>query len=106
MLLKDIRDYQILFLGLFLILGIGTRDWTLQPDLIGVAFATCISTQWFFLKVISHWSKVNSDELVINETNLTYNFRSPLITALGLSLLLRADDWTTMVLAGFVAIAP
>ncbi|MCV3214139.1 RnfABCDGE type electron transport complex subunit D, partial [Plectonema radiosum NIES-515] len=31
--------------------------------------------------------------------------RSALITALGLSLLLRADDWTTMALAGFVAIA-
>lgn len=38
-LLKDIRDYQILFIGLFLVLGIGTRDWTLQPELIGVAIA-------------------------------------------------------------------
>jgi Na+-transporting NADH:ubiquinone oxidoreductase subunit NqrB len=31
---KDIRDYQILFLSLFLILGIGTRHWTLRPELI------------------------------------------------------------------------
>lgn len=45
MLLKDIRDYQILFLSLFLILGIGTRDWTLRPELIAVAIATCLSTQ-------------------------------------------------------------
>ncbi|MCV3213743.1 Na+-transporting NADH:ubiquinone oxidoreductase, subunit NqrB, partial [Plectonema radiosum NIES-515] len=51
MLLKDIRDYQILFLSLFLILGIGTRDWTLRPELIGVAIATCVSTQWLLSKV-------------------------------------------------------
>ncbi|MEO0936168.1 MAG: Na+-transporting NADH:ubiquinone oxidoreductase, subunit NqrB, partial [Cyanobacteria bacterium J06641_2] len=31
MLFKDIRDYQILYLSLFLVLGISTRDWTLRP---------------------------------------------------------------------------
>jgi Na+-transporting NADH:ubiquinone oxidoreductase subunit NqrB len=103
MLLKDIRDYQILFLSLFLILGIGTRDWTLRPELIAVAIATCVSTQW--LLSISQESLVKSQELLANDTGRKTNFRSALITALGLSLLLRADNWTTMALAGFVAIA-
>ncbi|WP_413200715.1 RnfABCDGE type electron transport complex subunit D [Nostoc piscinale] len=92
MLLKDIRDYQILFLGSFLVLGIGTRDWTLHPELIGVAIASCLSTQWIL-------SKLNSQE---PEQKL--NLRSALITSLGLSLLLRADHWTTMMLAGVSAI--
>ena len=105
MLLKDIRDYQILFLSLFLILGIGTRDWTLRPELIVVAIATCVSTQWLLSRVISQQSRVISQELLANDTGQKTNFRSSLITALGLSLLLRADDWTTMALAGFVAIA-
>jgi Na+-transporting NADH:ubiquinone oxidoreductase subunit NqrB len=47
-LYKDIRDYQILFLSLFLILGILTRDWTLHPEFIGVAIASCIITQIIF----------------------------------------------------------
>lgn len=58
MLLKDIRDYQILFLGLFLVLGIGTRDWTLRPELIAVAIATSLSTQLVLSFVIGRWSLV------------------------------------------------
>ncbi len=87
MVLKDIRDYQILFLALFLALGITTRDWTLQPELIGVAIATCLLTQWLFT--------LGSDSSSV---------RSALITSLGLSLLLRADHWSTMAFAAFVAI--
>ncbi|MGI2903565.1 RnfABCDGE type electron transport complex subunit D [Tolypothrix sp. VBCCA 56010] len=109
MLLKDIRDYQILFLSLFLILGIGTRDWTLRPELIAVAIATCVSTQWLLSRVKSCRDAIyrvcTSQELLANDTGQKTNLRSALITALGLSLLLRADDWTTMALAGFVAIA-
>ncbi len=91
MLLKDIRDYQILFLGLFLVLGIGTRDWTLRPELIGVAIATSLTTQW-----ILSW---------ITGKEQIPNLRSALITSLGLSLLLRADHWTTMAIAAAIAIA-
>jgi len=93
-LCKDIRDYQILFLSLFLILGIATRDWTLHPEFIIVAIASCIITQ-----IIC--SLLTKSEKTIQ----TINIRSPLITALGLSLLLRADHWSTMALAGFAAIA-
>ena len=91
MLLKDIRDYQILFLGLFLVVGIGTRDWTLRPELIGVTIATSLATQWIL-------SLVTGKELMTN-------LRSALITSLGLSLLLRADHWTTMAIAAAIAIA-
>ncbi len=101
MLLKDIRDYQILFLGLFLVLGIGTRDWTLRPELIGVAIATSLATQWMLSLVISHWSLANKT----NDKKQMPNLRSALITSLGLSLLLRADHWTTMVIAAAIAIA-
>ncbi|MEH2048816.1 RnfABCDGE type electron transport complex subunit D [Nostoc sp.] len=98
MLLKDIRDYQILFLGLFLVLGIGTRDWTLRPELIGVAIATCLATQWILSLVIGYWS-------LANDKKQMPNLRSALITSLGLSLLLRADHWTTMAIAAVLAIA-
>ncbi|WP_413173283.1 RnfABCDGE type electron transport complex subunit D [Anabaena azotica] len=92
---KDIRDYQILFLSLFLILGIGTRDWTLRPELILIAIATCLSTQWILSLVISKHA---------NDKPPSFNLRSALITSLGLSLLLRADHWTTMALAAATAI--
>jgi len=99
MLLKDIRDYQILFLGSFLALGIGTRDWTLRPELICVAIAVCLSTQGILSLVIGHWSLVDGQE------QTPINLRSALITSLGLSLLLRADHWTTMAFAAVSAIA-
>ncbi|MCC5649111.1 RnfABCDGE type electron transport complex subunit D [Nostoc sp. XA013] len=91
MLFKDIRDYQISFLGLFLVVGIGTRDWTLRPELIGVLIATSLVSQWIF-------SWVTGKEQMLN-------LRSALITSLGLSLLLRADHWTTMAIAAASAIA-
>ena len=78
MLLKDIRDYQILFLSLFLVLGIATRDWTLRPVSIGVAIATCLATQWILSFVIGQ-------EQQANDTAHMKNLRSALITSLGLS---------------------
>jgi hypothetical protein len=61
MLLQDPRDYQILFLSLFLVLGIGTRDWTLRPDLILVLMVTCLLTQWV---AVSIWP--NPKEKILN----------------------------------------
>src|SRR6476469_9884591 len=54
MLLQDARDYQILFLSLFLILGLGTRDWTVRPEFIAVTIATCLATQWL-LSFLQEW---------------------------------------------------
>jgi Na+-transporting NADH:ubiquinone oxidoreductase subunit NqrB len=113
---QDPRDYQILFLCLFLVLGIGTRDWTLRPDLIVVVAVTCLLTQ---LVAGSIWP--NPKEKILNLLRKKQNclenndsslksspkpasLKSALITALGLSLLLRADHYTTMTLAGSLAI--
>ncbi|PMB46364.1 Na+-transporting NADH:ubiquinone oxidoreductase, subunit NqrB [Fischerella thermalis CCMEE 5201] len=107
--IRDIRDYQILFLSLFLILGIGTRDWTLRPEWIALIIVTCLSTQWLLsqLLLVDRWwlvGKINNQQPATNNQQ-NINLRSPLITALGLSLLLRADHWTTMVFAAVIAIA-
>ncbi len=120
-MLKDARDYQILFLSLFLVLGIGTRDWTLHPEFILVAIATCCLTQWvaaslkYFIEVDNKDARDNGNtEGLIDTKNLAdvFNFslvkpafRSAIITSLGLSLLLRVDHCSTMVLAGAIAIS-
>jgi Na+-transporting NADH:ubiquinone oxidoreductase subunit NqrB len=116
MLRQDPRNYQILFLSLFLILGIWTRDWTLRSDLILVAIATCLLTQWVAIssrlnlkKIILNLLKKQADCPEKQEINLASSpnmssLKSATITALSLSLLLRADHWTTMMLAGLLAI--
>ena len=116
MLRQDPRDYQILFLSLFLVLGIGTRDWTLRLDLILVVILTCLLTQWV---AVSIWPNPKEKILRLltkkqncpekNDSSLVsspklYSLKSAFITALGLSLLLRADHYTTMILAGSLAI--
>ncbi|MBE9129133.1 MULTISPECIES: RnfABCDGE type electron transport complex subunit D [unclassified Coleofasciculus] len=116
MLRQDPRDYQILFLLLFLILGIGTRDWTIRPDLIVVVTVTCLLTQWVAASVCPK-SQGRFLALFTNRENfqgrLNWGWKSLLqlpslksaaITALGLSLLLRSDRYTTMILAGILAI--
>ena len=106
-MLKDARDYQIVALTLFLILGVAMRDWTLRPEMVGVAVGTAIGVQcllsglsarvgftlgrWTGFQPHFQWPSVN--------------WRSPLITALGLSLLLRTDHMSTMALAAGCAIA-
>ena len=116
MLRQDPRDYQILFLSLFLVLGIGTRDWTVRPDLILVLMVTCLLTQWVMISIWSYpkekilnllTKKQNSSEKnnSFSASSLkATSLKSAIITALGLSLLLRADHYTTMLLAGSLAI--
>jgi Na+-transporting NADH:ubiquinone oxidoreductase subunit NqrB len=115
MLEQDPRNYQILFLSLFLILGIGTRDWTLRPDLILVLMVTCLLTQYIAVCIFQN----PQEKLLVLTTKENYSqnsssksasysklssLKSALITALGLTLLLRADRYSTMVLAGSLAI--
>lgn len=114
---RDARSYQILFLSLFLIVGIGTRDWTLQPGIILVAIATCLATQWAALAISSQLSILSFQSNGSTQTISTLSppppfspspfssLPSALITALGLSLLLRTDHYSTMMLAAIVAIA-
>lgn len=88
----DPRDYQILFLGCFWVLGVTTRNWTLQPSCLILLIAVCVSTQAILSKGFDQ------------ENQQPISVKSALITALGLSLLLRADQFTTLAIAGSVAI--
>ncbi len=89
---KDPRDYQIAFLATFLSLGILTRDWSIRPELIATIFLTCCLTQ------------LAATITCKPEQNPWLSIKSAIITSLGLSLLLRADRVSTMVLAGVLAI--
>ncbi|MEB3291931.1 MAG: RnfABCDGE type electron transport complex subunit D [Synechococcales bacterium] len=90
---QDARIDQILFLSLFLLLGLGTRDWTLHLPIIGVAIVTCSIVQ------------LSLERLLAPQKGGIASLPSALITALGLSLLLRVDRWETMALAATAAIA-
>jgi Na+-transporting NADH:ubiquinone oxidoreductase subunit NqrB len=115
MLFKDARDYQILFLSGFLFLGILTRDWTLRLDFIGVLFLSCLLTQAFLSLLVNAIEGQNSqytpqypyDNQFYHLKNLLSisSLRSATITALGLCLLLRGNHWTTIAIAGCLAIA-
>ena len=114
-ILDDARIYQILFLSFFLCLGIGTRDWTLRPDLIAVVIVSCLLVQWCLSALVEYAKKKNDHICLTNNTQLSIesifnpkvisSLQSALITALGLCLLLRGNNYTTMAIASCLAIA-
>jgi Na+-transporting NADH:ubiquinone oxidoreductase subunit NqrB len=100
---KDARNAQILFLSLFLGLGVNTRDWTIKPEFIIAVIGTCLLTQGLMIGL----QQLNSQSVQVGDFNKASlsSWKSALITALGLCLLLRANSETTMILAGVCAIA-
>lgn len=111
--IHDARLTQIIFLGLFLLLGVNTRDWTVQPRLMLIVIGTCLVTQWL-LSAVREYTKRDREFTFANlygELNLLISpkvltsLRSALITALGLCLLLRSNSYQTMMVAGFLAIS-
>jgi Na+-transporting NADH:ubiquinone oxidoreductase subunit NqrB len=88
----DPRVYQIAFLGIFLILGIGTRDWSLHPEIVLTAIVACGLHQLIAKAVFQP------------EENPFPSLQSSLITSLGLSLLLRTNHPSTMFIAAGLAI--
>jgi Na+-transporting NADH:ubiquinone oxidoreductase subunit NqrB len=124
MVIKDARTYQILFLSLFLVLGIGTRDWTLRPEIVAVAIATAVITQALlatgrniaqqtvelplgWVAAPDSWPSLFNayiKTLLDNIQSGSLGISSALITALGLSILLRTEHYTTMILAAVLAI--
>jgi Na+-transporting NADH:ubiquinone oxidoreductase subunit NqrB len=86
---KDARDFQILFLSTFLMLGIFNRDWTVRPELMVAILVSAIATQLIADRIFS------SDNPSI---------RSALITAISLCTLLRAGSVSTMVIAAAASI--
>lgn len=105
MFFQDVRDYQILFLSTFLVLGVATRDWTLRLDLILVAIATCLIVQWLLTSLWPRYQSITKENTAEKLPSPQPSFRSALITALGLSLLLRAEHSSTMMLAAALAIS-
>ena len=99
---QDARIYQILFLSLFLVLGIGTRDWTLQAGMILTTIVTCLLTQTVLSWAVSGDSEPPNRASILK--SVVHSIPSALITSLGLSLLLRADHYSTIVLASMLAI--
>jgi Na+-transporting NADH:ubiquinone oxidoreductase subunit NqrB len=113
LLWNDPRTYQILFLALFLVVGLGTRDWTLQPGMIAVAIATCVTVQWVMVAVSQRAEgrrqKAEGDSTLYPLSFILYpsflsSLPSALVTSLGLSILVRADHYSTIVLACVAAI--
>ena len=100
----DARLYQIGFLASFLLLGFLTRDWQLHPEVVATAIVTALTTQYLCLKVSS------SKPLLVPLTkgdlggSPRSQFYSPMITALGLSVLLRVDHPWAMAFASAIAI--
>jgi Na+-transporting NADH:ubiquinone oxidoreductase subunit NqrB len=105
---KDARDYQILFLSVFLSLGIMTRDWTIRIDCVTVALISCLLSQ-FLLTYWSLYSLKQESDFFLENFNLekipVFSLKSAVISALGLSILLRVNDVSTMAIAGCLAIA-
>ncbi len=111
---QDARNYQIVFLSCFLFLGVNTRDWTIKPDLMLVILSSCLVTQWLLAAVVEYGNRI--DEYNYNYWNIfsqinilispkvLNSLRSALITALGLCLLLRSNSYSTMAIAGCLAI--
>jgi Na+-transporting NADH:ubiquinone oxidoreductase subunit NqrB len=104
---KDPRDYQILFLASFLFLGIANRDWTLHPETVIALLLTCWITQIIavYFKVKTSTKKLCLEDGKNRWRSHLSSWRSATITGLGLSLLLRADSLTTVIIAGSLAIA-
>ena len=113
MLFKDARVTQIIFLGLFLLLGVGTRDWTIQSNSILVVIASCLITQWILSSIVEYSKHYGEDSLTNVESKLNIlisskvltSLGSALITSLSLCLLLRSNSPETMAIAGSLAIA-
>jgi Na+-transporting NADH:ubiquinone oxidoreductase subunit NqrB len=88
-LFRDARDFQILFLFTFFAIGISARDFTIRWDCVSAAIVASLLVQWIADRI---WQSP------------TPSLRSALITAISLCLLLRANSWTTMALAGSLAV--
>ncbi len=87
---SDPRVFQILFLGVLLGAGVWLRDFSLRPAQIVLTFASALCTQYV------SW--------LLNPPK-SRSFRSAIITAFSLALLLRADNLTAHPLAAIAAIA-
>ena len=87
---KDARHYQILYLTTFLIYGVSELKWELPWIQIAVVIGCAVGTQMIWTAITK--GKWNS-------------WKSALITALGLCLLLKSTSLWTLAIAAIVAIS-
>jgi Na+-transporting NADH:ubiquinone oxidoreductase subunit NqrB len=88
-LLRDARNFQIIFLSSFLLFGIWNLGWDLEIERYAIIFSVCLLTQT--AGILLTGAPVHS-------------LKSALITSLGLTLLFKADSMTTIALGAFMAI--
>lgn len=88
----DARDFQLLFLSLFLTTGLLWLGWSDSLERIPIILLTSVLTQWTFEKF--YLKKESPDGL-----------KSALITGLSLSILFRANDLLSYVLVAVIAVA-
>jgi Na+-transporting NADH:ubiquinone oxidoreductase subunit NqrB len=86
----DARLYQILFLASLLSLGVLARDFTLRPEQMALTFMAALATQAAFMQALRLRNR---------------GVLSAVVTAFGLSILLRADSLWVHPLAATLAIA-
>lgn len=87
---SDARNYQILFLFIFLMTGLWGLDWHLTPLQVPTTLLVALTTQWVGIRLF----KVPLD-----------SFKSALITSISLCLLFRSDSLAIIALASFLSIA-
>jgi Na+-transporting NADH:ubiquinone oxidoreductase subunit NqrB len=86
---RDARFWQIAFQATLLAMGVVGRDFTLKPEQMLLCFAAGLAAQAFWV-----------ERLALRDVG----WLSPVITCLGLSLLLRADSMWVHPLAAAIAI--
>lgn len=91
---RDARLFQIVFLGCLLTVGVLWRDFTVSASQVALTFAAALCTQAVFIRALG---------LAQGVTKVGY--LSAIVTAFGLSILVRADSlWIHPLIAG-IAIA-
>ncbi len=98
---KDARYFQIIFQTLFLCYGIFYLHWDADGWLYATYFGISILTQFLCELIVP---KKNSLAIPILQ-RLRFGFPSIIISAFGLSLLLKTNYWYVAVLAAVVSIA-
>lgn len=88
--IKDARNFQILYLSIFLVYGIQVLDWERDIPKYIIIISTCLATQ--------------AACIALTTKNYT-GIKSGMITALGLCLLLRTEAYWLIILAAFISIA-
>ncbi len=85
---KDPRVFQIVALSALLAFGVTQRAFEIQPLHMAAVFSAAVATQWLGAFMMA----------------MRTDFRSPLITALSLTLLLRADQAWPLAAAAAIAV--